>query len=63
MAFTLKVKMKLEKVRLLYNGSWRLKRDDSGGERSCMASLVRHRIGMYEFGSIKGHVKITQIMA
>lgn len=57
--------MKLERAKLLHNGSWRLERNDSRGERSCKASVVvvRHGIGMYEFGSITGHVKVTQIMA
>jgi hypothetical protein len=55
--------MKLEKAKLLHNGSWRLKRNDGRGERSCKAFVVRHGIGMYEFGSITGHVKVTQIMA
>lgn len=63
MAFTLKVKMKLERMKLLYNGPWRWKGNGGRGERSCMARLVRQRIGMYEFGALKGHMKITQIMA
>lgn len=63
MAFTLKVKMKLERMELLYNGPWRLKGNGRKEERSCMACLVRQRIGMYKFGALKGHMKITQIMA
>lgn len=63
MTFTLKVKMKLEKAKLLHNGSQRLKRDDTRGERSCKAFLVKHRMGMNEFWSIKGQVKMAQIMA
>ena len=59
----MKVKMKLKRMKLLYNGPWRLKRNGSKGERSCMACLVRQRIGMYKFGALKGHMKITQIMA
>lgn len=63
MTFTLKVKMKLEKAKLLHIGSRRLEKNDTRGERSCKAFLVKHGIGMNKFGSIKGQVKIIQIMA
>lgn len=63
MTFTLKVKMKLEKAKLLHIGSRRLKGNDTRGERSCKAFLVKYRIRMNEFWSIKGQVKIIQIMA
>lgn len=63
MTFTLKVKMKLEKAKLLHIGFRRLKRNDTRRERSCKAFLVKHGIGMNEFWSIKGQVKIIQITA
>lgn len=63
MTFSLKVKMKLEKAKLLHKESWRLKRNDTTGEGSCKAFLVKHGIGMNEFWSIKGQRKSAQIMA
>lgn len=63
MIFTLKVKMKLEKAKLLHNGSGRLKRKDSRRERSCKTFLVKLRIGMNEFWYTKYQVRMAQMMA
>lgn len=63
MTFTLKVKMKLEKAKLLHNGPWRLKGHDTRGEGSCKAFLVKHGNAVNGSWPLKGQVKHTQIMA